>query len=93
MTDTRNTFSTERLQLACYLHASSKLKFSRCEHNGTGKVSFIFSDPEHLGDSLELSYERGEAVSASGLFASQKFLRRKMSESLGERSNGHDHQR
>lgn len=93
MTDTRSTFCTERLQLACYLHASNKLKFLRCDSNGTGKVSFVFDDPEHLGDSLELSYERGEAVSASGLFASQKFLRRKMSEALEERRNGYDYRR
>jgi hypothetical protein len=76
------TFSTERLPLAIYLHASGKLAFDRCDPAGNGKVRFVFEDHQHLGDQLELEFERGAAVSATALFASQKFLRRKMTETL-----------
>jgi hypothetical protein len=79
------TFSTERLPLACYLHASGKLRFLRAEPGSNGKARFIFADPQNIGDQLELEYESGAAVSASGLFASQKFLRRKADEALGNR--------
>jgi hypothetical protein len=83
-----HTFETERLQLAIFLHASGSLRFSGCELNGGGKVRFLFHDPLHTGDQLELEYEQGAPVAATALFASQKFLRRKMSEALGERRNG-----
>ncbi len=86
---TENIFSTERLPLACFLHAANKLKFLRAEPIGSGKVQFVFADPANQGDEFELQYECGAAVSASGLFASQKFLRRKMSEALGERRHEH----
>ncbi len=78
-------FSTERLQLACFLHAANKLKFLRAEPNGTGKVSFIFADPEQIGDQLELEYEQGAVVAANALFASQKYLRRRVDQALDTR--------
>ncbi len=83
------TFSTERLPLACFLHAANKLKFLRAEPNGSGKATFIFADPQQQGDEFELQYESGATVVATALFASQKFLRRKMSEALGERRYEH----
>jgi len=76
------TFTTERLPLAIYLHASEKLTFDRCESVGNGKVRFVFQDHKNLGDQVELEFERGAVVSATALFASQKFLRRKMTEKL-----------
>jgi hypothetical protein len=76
------TFLTERLPLAIYLQASGKLIFERCEITGNGKVRFVFDDTQHLGDQIELEFDRGAAVSATALFASQKFLRRKMTEAL-----------
>jgi hypothetical protein len=39
-------FSTERLQLAIYLHASQRLPFLRCEGGPNHKIKFVFGDPE-----------------------------------------------
>jgi len=77
-----NTFITERLPLAVYLHASQRLRFSRCEEAESGKVQFVFLDPSSQGDQIELEFENGAAVAANSLFASQKYLRRKMTEAL-----------
>jgi hypothetical protein len=82
------TFGTERLPLAIYLHASGKLKFSQCETAGKDKIRFVFNDPQHIGNELELEFERGAQVPATAIFASQKFLRRKMSEALNNRKIG-----
>jgi len=83
-----STFMTERLPLAIYSHASGKLQFSHCESTGNGKVRFVFRDPQHIGCELELEFERGAQVPATAIFASQKFLRRKMSEALNNRKTG-----
>ena len=72
-------FSTERLQLAIYLHASQRLPFHGCEAMETGKLRFVFQDPTIEGPQAELDYDRGAEVAASNLFASQKYLRRAMS--------------
>ncbi len=77
------TFYTERLPLATFLHASQRLRLSHCELVGD-KVQFIFSDPEHIGDQAELDFENGECVAAKSLFASQTYLRRRMSDTLNE---------
>jgi len=76
------TFSTQRLQLAIYLHAAQTLPFLRCEASETGKVRFVFEDSNNIGSQVELEFDRGAAVAATAIFASQKFLRRKMSEAL-----------
>ncbi len=83
-----NTFLTERLPLAIYLHASGKLEFSHCQSTSNSKVRFVFRDPQHIGCELELEFERGAQVPATAIFASQKFLRRKMSEALNNRKIG-----
>jgi len=72
-------FSTERLQLAIYLHDSQRLPFHGCEATETGKLRFVFHDPATEGSQAELDYDRGAEVAASDLFASQKYLRRAMS--------------
>jgi hypothetical protein len=77
-----NTFSTERLQLAAYLHASRRLLLSDCKPVGGGKATFLFDDPTGAGPQLELEYENGAACSAAALFASQKFLRRRVDQTL-----------
>lgn len=83
------TFVTERLPLAIFLHATERLGFLRCDPNGySGKVVFIFSDPDSTGSAVELEFDRGAPVPATALFASQKFLRRKMTEILNTRKNG-----
>ena len=81
-------FLTERLQLAIYLHATGAPLFLGCENNGTGKVRFVFEDPDRNGDLAELEFDRGAAVAATAIFASQRFLRRKMTETLNNRRNG-----
>ena len=83
-------FSTERLQLAIYLHASQRLPFLRCEPGQSGKISFVFDDPTAVGSQAELEFDRGAEVAASDLFASQKYLRRQMSEEINRR-NGKPH--
>ena len=87
ITETQN-FSTERLQLAVYLHAAQRLPFLGCEAGGNGKIRFVFEDQESIGPQAELESDRGAEIAASDLFASQKFLRRKMSEGLNIRRNG-----
>jgi hypothetical protein len=42
----------------------------------------VFKDATHGGSDAELEFDRGAKVAARDLFASQKFLRRKMSEEL-----------
>jgi hypothetical protein len=78
----RGYFSTERLPLAIYLHASGRLHFLECVGAAPGKVSFIFQDPANAGNQIELEFENGAEVAANSLFASQKYLRRKMTETL-----------
>ena len=93
------TFTTERLPLAIFLHATERLRFLRCEPTQTRKITFVFHDPEGMGSEVELEFDRGATVPATALFASQKFLRRKMTEILNPRKNGayygnsrwHDH--
>jgi hypothetical protein len=81
-------FVTERLQLAIFLHATQRLTFAGCEPRGSGKVQFVFEDPRSIGPQEELAFDRGAEVSGSALFASQKFLRRTMSEALNNRRIG-----
>lgn len=76
------TFQTERLQLASYFHASRSLLLSDCKPVGGGKVAFLFDDPTGAGPQLEFEYENGAACSAAALFASQKYLRRKIDHTL-----------
>ena len=81
-------FLTERLQLAIFLHATGRLVFIGCQPAQPRIIQFVFQDPEAIGDQLELDFDRGAAVPATAIFASQKFLRRKMSEKLNIRNNG-----
>jgi hypothetical protein len=45
----------------------------------------VFDDPNSVGPQVELEFDRGAEVAASDLFASQKFLRRSMSQVLENR--------
>jgi hypothetical protein len=78
-------FSTERLPLAIYLHAAEQFPFLRCEANEAEKVRFLFEDPSDAGSQAELEFDRGAEVPATALFASQKYLRRKMSGAIYNR--------
>jgi hypothetical protein len=83
----KGIFLTERLPLAIFLHSAQRLRFSHCELVEAGKVQFVFTDPEHIGDQAELDFERGECVPAKDLFASQTYLRRRMSDALNRKDN------
>jgi hypothetical protein len=56
-----------------------------CGAGQNGKVSFVFEDPDSSGPQAELEFDRGAEVAASDLFASQKYLRRAMSEATNRR--------
>jgi hypothetical protein len=81
-------FVTQRLQLAIFLHATNRLPFDRCEANPSGKINFLFGDSQCLGSQAELEFDQGATVSAANLFASQKYLRRKMTEAIENQKNG-----
>jgi hypothetical protein len=87
--DQRPTFSTERLQLAIYLHAAQRIPFLYCRAGQNGKVSFVFEDLDSSGSQAELEFDRGAEVAASDLFASQKYLRRAMSAATNRRIEKH----
>jgi len=75
-------FLTERLQLAVFLHATGRLRLLTFESSEAGRVMFVFEDPDRNGEQAELEFDRGANVSATNLFASQKYLRRKMTGKL-----------
>lgn len=83
-------FSTKSLQLAIFLHASELLPFLRTEpdRDANGKVNFIFRDDAGQGQQFQLEYNRGAAVVARNLFASQTFLRQQMSGITENSKNG-----
>jgi hypothetical protein len=87
------TFSTERLQLAIYLHASQRLALLGCEVGANHKIRFVFADQDCSGPQAELEFDRGAEVAASGLFASQKYLRRAMSMANNRRPDESDYER
>jgi hypothetical protein len=83
-------FSTKSFQLAIFLHASEALPYLRTEPDSDahGKVNFIFRDDACRGPQLQLEYNRGVAVSARNLFASQTFLRQQMTGITENLKNG-----
>lgn len=84
-------FVTKRLPFAIFLHASQKLRFVGLEPDANGNdVHFVFADPDGIADELEFAFERGEMASAISLFASQKFLRKKMTAVLEGRLEGRE---
>ena len=84
-------FETERLQLAIFLHATGGLRFLGCEASGNAKVRFVFDDPQQTGAQVELEFDRGAPVAATALFASQKFLRRQMTDALNRKIGAIEH--
>ena|ERR1700688_4516948 len=72
------TFSTEDLPFAAYLHASRKLRFLTCQVSGIDRVAFIFADSNNEGDQLHLNFESGAECSAAAYYDSIRHLRRVM---------------
>jgi|HubBroStandDraft_6_1064221.scaffolds.fasta_scaffold702471_1 hypothetical protein len=83
-------FSTKSFQLAIFIHASESLPYLRTEpdRGSSGKVNFIFRDDDARGPQLQLEYNRGAAVPARNLFASQTFLRQQMTGITENLKNG-----
>jgi hypothetical protein len=83
----RPEFTTERLPLAIFLHATERLPFLRCDLSArSGKIAFVFLDQDSQGPQAELEFDRGAQAPATAIFASQRFLRRTMTEILNTRS-------
>ena len=91
MTNENAIFLTQRLPVAIFLHASQRLLLSHCERVGD-KVQFVFSDPQGIGDQAELDFENGECIPAKSFFASQTFLRRRMSDALNRKDENRKNQ-
>jgi hypothetical protein len=65
------------------------LGFAGCEVKAGGqKVRFLFEDARGEAIQAELDFEQGATVPANALFASQKFLRKKMSQAIETRRTG-----
>lgn len=77
------TFSTERLPLAVYLHATNRLKFLNCEQSAqAGRLAFVFEDNEGAGAAEQLAFDFGAVAPAVAIFASLNFLRKLMTSTL-----------
>ena len=75
-------FQTESLPLATYLFTLRKLKFLRCQPaDNSGRVFFVFDDPEGLGERLQTDFESGGEVPAASYHDSLRHLRRLMDQS------------
>jgi hypothetical protein len=88
------TFKTERMQLAIYLNAAERLRLLECAQTRPGTIEFIFDDPDDRGSEYEFEFNKGIAVSALALFASQKYIRQMMSKAndkkhIGRGNDGH----
>lgn len=84
-------FTTERLQLAIYLHANDRLRLINCIQTRPGTIEFSFDDPEDKGSGYEFEFNKGATVSALALFASQKYLRQLMTRAGNEKKTGLEH--
>lgn len=81
-------FTTERLQLAVYLHASGRLRFSGCIGTDAGRIKFVFDDPTSIAPLLEYDFDSGAPLPVTAVFASQKYLRREMDRANSNRKIG-----
>lgn len=81
------TFQTESLPVAAYIHASRSLKFIGCKPSRPGIQQFLFFDPDGRGSDLEFAFDNGAKVGASAMFSAVKFLRTEMSKSSSPNIN------
>lgn len=81
-------FTTERMQLAIYLHAAERLRLIECVQTRPGTVEFVFDDPQQQGMEYEFEFNKGAAVSALALFASQKYIRQLMGKANDKKQTG-----
>lgn len=75
-------YRTDSLPFACFLHSTGKLRFLRCESvDGSGRLNFVFSDPQAQGGELHIAFESGAEAPAAAYFDSIRHLRRVMDRS------------
>ncbi len=76
-------FKTEDLPTAAFICATRRLKFIRCEQvNGSGRIAFVFDDPEGVGEELHVQFESGAECPATLFYDAIRHLRRVMSRSM-----------
>jgi hypothetical protein len=87
-----HTFATEELLLAAFIHAARHLRFTACEPTGIDRVAFVFADPNHEGEKLQLEFESGAECPAAPFYDSIRLLRKAMDRTRSRsRSNEHEH--
>ena len=82
-----NLFTTERVQIASFVHALD-WPYRGCKKNHKGRVEWQFTDTDGRGGLIELLYEKGAKVSASSLFASERFIKREMYQVVDSQERG-----
>ncbi len=83
---------TEDLPFAAFLHATRLLRFLGCEPlNGSGRITFVFDDPEDEGDRLQIDFESGAECPASVFYDSVRHLRRVMTRVQSKGIFEHEH--
>jgi hypothetical protein len=85
------TFSTEDLPFAAFLHASRRLRFAVCARTGNDRVAFVFADPDHVGDTLQLEFESGAECPAAAFYDSIRHLRRVMDRTRSRSNEQNEH--
>ncbi len=82
-------FHTQDLPFAAFLHSTRRLRFLGCEQmNGTGRITFVFEDPNGEGEHLHIAFEAGEACPAAAFYDSIRHLRRVMDGTKNSRNKG-----
>jgi hypothetical protein len=89
----KTIFTTERMQLAIYLHAAERLRLIECVQTRPGTIEFVFDDPQQRGMDYEFEFNKGAAISALALFASQKYLRQMMGRANEKKQKGKENDR
>jgi hypothetical protein len=80
-----SSFLTEELPFAAFLHSTRKMQFQRCSVLGNQRVAFVFADPNHEGERLQLEFESGAECPAAAFYDSIRHLRRVMDRATGAR--------
>jgi hypothetical protein len=86
-----NTYRTENLPFAAYAHSTHKLRFIGCERVGlTGRIAFVFSDPDGRGDQMNVEFESGAESPAVAFYDSIRHLRRVMDRTRSKEQDEHE---
>lgn len=86
-----STYQTENLPFAAYVHSTHKMRFLGCECVGeTGRIAFVFSDPEGSGDQMNLEFESGAECPAVTFYDSIRHLRRVMDRTRSKEQYEHE---